>query len=53
VTIGINNGNTSLKEIADEYGIDRVLELPLKLKELCHLSLKVLGLTMDTPMIAF
>jgi DNA-binding response OmpR family regulator len=48
-TIGINNGDTSLKLIADEYGIDVVLEPPLDLKELCLLSLKILGITRDTP----
>ena len=52
-TIGINNGNASLKIIADEYGIDSLLEPPLDLKELCHLSLKILGISTDIPIMAF
>jgi DNA-binding response OmpR family regulator len=47
-TIGINNGNVSLKKIADEYGIDGILEPPFDLKELCQLSLKILGITTNT-----
>ena len=47
-TIGINNGNAYLKIIADEYGIDKLLDLPLDLKELCRLSLNSMGITTNT-----
>lgn len=49
VTIGINNGNKSLKLIADEYGIDRLVDPPINFKELCKLSLEILKLTIYTP----
>jgi CheY-like chemotaxis protein len=44
-TIGINNGGASLKLVADEFGIDAVLGSPPDLKELCDVSLKILGMT--------
>ena len=44
-TIGLNNGDALLKSLADEFGIDKVLEFPLNLKELCDVSLEILEMT--------
>ena len=50
-TIGINNGAASLKLVADEFGIDKVLESPLDLKELCDVSLEILEMTCNNQFI--